>query len=336
MGFTSWPYAATSEAVTGTYTFIGAQADFLNEHLDEGVPWAEALANEPFPAWLAAKMEGRRQHRPAGVRLLLSLTPLNMGRDGLAAGLTAKGTQPPPAALGNKPFGNPAVHRAYLKYCRWAVAFFQPDYLLTGIEANEFLNHHPTDWKAYLAFSRQVQAELRRDHPRLPMAESVTLHKLLDKGNPGLEAYRTQIKAFVEGHDFFAVSFYPLFLGYHQPGEFSEALAFLPKFSSKPISIAETGHPAETIDLKGLKFRFATDPNEQAAYLSALLEQAQAQRYGFVVWWTARDFDQLWATFPKEVKDLGGLWRDTGLLTAAGQARPAYALWTNYLAKPRE
>jgi hypothetical protein len=48
MGFTSWPYAATSEAVRETYAFIGRNADLVVEHMDDGVPWTESLRDAPY------------------------------------------------------------------------------------------------------------------------------------------------------------------------------------------------------------------------------------------------------------------------------------------------
>ncbi len=336
MGFTSWPYAATTEAVQGTYAFIGTNADLVVEHLDDGVPWAESLRDAPFPRTFQEKLEGRRKNRPPRTKLLLSLTPLNMGRNGLAE-CTGNGQRPPlPAELKGKPFDDPQLARAYANYCRRMVEFFRPDFLVTGIESNELLNNQPRAWDAYRELSRQVQRELRERFPRLPLAESVTLHKLLDRQNRGLAEYRKKIQEFVEGHDFFAVSFYPFFLGLHQEKEFGEALDFLPTFTGKPIAITETGHPAEPLKIRRWNLDFPTDPKEQAAFVKVLLSRAQAHHYRFVTYWTARDFDELWKTFPEAVKDLGALWRDTGLIDEAGQPRPAFETWKGWLGKPRE
>ena len=336
MGFTSWPNAATVEAVEGTYAFVGTNADLIVEHLDDGVPWAESLRDAPFPKAFQEKLEGRRKNRPPGAKLLLSLTPLNMGRNALAES-AGNGRRPPfPAELEGKPFDDPELVRAYASYCRRMVEFFQPDFLLTGIEANELLNNQPRAWVAYRELSRQVQRGLREKFPQLPISESVTLHKLLDRQNHGLAEYRKQIQAFVGDQDFFAVSFYPFFLGLHTEKEFAEALDFLPMFTTKPIAITETGHPAEPLKIRRWNLDFPADPKEQAAFVKVLLSQAQAHRYRFVTYWTARDFDELWKTFPESVKDLGALWRDTGLIDQAGQPRPAYQTWQEWLGKPRE
>ena len=336
MGFTSWPYAATADAVQGTYAFIGTNADLVVEHMDDGVPWVESLREVPFPKAFLDKIEGRRKSRPPATKLLLSLTPLNMGRNALAES-AGNGQRPPlPAELKDKPFNDPQLVRAYASYCRRMVEFFQPDFLLTGIEANELLNNQPKAWNAYRELSRQVQRGLREKFPQLPISESITLHKLLDRQNHGLVEYRKQIQVFVESHDFFAVSFYPFFLGLHQEQEFAEALDYLPMFTRRPIAITETGHPAEPLKIRAWNLDFPTNPKEQAAFVRVLLSRAQAHHYRFVTYWAARDFDELWKTFPDAVKDLGALWRDTGLIDQAGQPRPAYETWREWLSKPRE
>ncbi len=336
MGFTSWPYAATLEAVQGTYAFIGTNADLVVEHLDDGVPWAEALRDAPFPNAFQDKIEGRRRNRPPGTKLLLSLTALNMGRSGLAE-CAGNGQRPPlPPELKDKPFNDPALVRAYANYCRRLTAFFRPDFLLTGIEANELLNNQPEAWNAYRELSRQVQGELRERFPRLPMSESVTLHKLLDGQNRGLAQYRERIRAFVERQDFCAVSFYPFFLGAHTETQFADALDFLPTFTRKPIAITETGHPAEPLRVRRWNLDFPTDPREQATYVQVLLARAQTRHYLFVTWWAARDFDELWRTFPDAVKDLGALWRDTGLVDEAAKPRPAFEVWRRWFTQLRE
>jgi hypothetical protein len=335
MGFTSWPYAATVEAVQGTYDFIGANADIITEQVDEGVPWAEMVRDEPLPAWFVEKMEGRRQNRPPGMKLVLYLTPTNLAHDALADCLGEGNAKVPlPAELVGKPWNDPAVVSAYTRYCCQMIEFFDPDYAISAVESNELLNNAPETWDAYADFSRQVRSELRRGFPGVLLSESVTLHKLLESGNPDLEGYQSKVRDFCADHDFLAVSSYPLFMNMHAEDEFGFALDFLPTFSDKRIAFAETGHQAETLRLASMNFEFPADPAEQAEYARTLLSRAQAERYLFVTWWTSRDFDALWETFPESIKELGSIWRDTGLLDADGTPRPAFSVWKEWLDRP--
>src|SRR5262245_11419181 len=334
LGFTSWPSAATVEAVTGTYTFIAANGDLLAEHIEEGVPWQAAADGKPFPKEFTQKMQGRAKNRPKGVKLLLSITPLDMGRQGFAEMVDDRGKRPVPKEWADRKFNDPAVKSAYLAYVRWMIDTFQPDYLLTGIETNELLNNRPATWDAYRELSDHVRAEVKKHYSDLMVAESVTLHKLLEKGNKNLADYQKAIRGFVSGHDFCAVSFYPFFLGQHKAAEFDEALQFLTTFTDKRIAIAETGHPAEDLAVKRWNLNFSTSAAEQDAYVTALLKRAQSDRYLFVTWFASKDFDELWATFPETVKDLGRLWRDTGLVDEKGKERPALGTWKKELGRP--
>ncbi len=57
------------------------------------------------------------------------------------------------------------------------------------------------------------------------------------------------------------------------------------------------------------------------------------QNYEFIIWWAYRDYDKLWETFPPEYKDVGKLWRDTGLLDENGTERPSLTTWKEILEK---
>src|SRR5262245_26574531 len=334
LGFTSWPSAATVEAVTGAYTFIAAHGDLLAEHIEEGVPWQAAADGKPFPMEFVQKMQGRTRNRPKGVKVLLSITPLDMGRKGFADLVDDKGKRAAPKEWTDKKFNDPGVKSAYLTYVLWMIDTFKPDYVLTGIETNEILNNRPDAWGAYRELSAHVRGEVKKKYPKLLVAESVTLHKLLEKRNKKLADYQKSIREFVADHDFCAVSFYPFFQGQHKAAEFDDSLTFLTTFTDKPLAIAETGHPAEDLDVKRWNLNFRTTPEEQNAYVTALLKRAQVDRYLFVTWFASKDFDELWATFPDAVKDIGRLWRDTGLVDEKGKERPALGTWKKEPGRP--
>lgn len=69
---------------------------------------------------------------------------------------------------------------------------------------------------------------------------------------------------------------------------------------------------------------------EQNVYLETLLTNAQEQEYEFIIWWTFRDYDAHWETFPVELLDIGKLWRDTGLVDEEGNQRLSYTTWKTF------
>ena len=191
------------------------------------------------------------------------------------------------------------------------------------------------EWDHFVEFSKYMHGELKKKFPRLPMAQSVTLHVLLDKKLPNLEQYQKRIETFISDYDFNAISFYPFFMGLHYYDEFVVALRAIRQFGEKPIAISETGHPAEPIVAKTWNLNIPSSPEEQNEFIKALLNQAQADKYLFVTQFACRDYDELWKRFPEEVKDLGRLWRDTGLVDENNNKRLACQTWVSVLAKKK-
>ncbi|MEW5979653.1 MAG: glycosyl hydrolase 53 family protein [Acidobacteriota bacterium] len=334
LGFTSWASGPTLEDVARTYRFISQNADILTEHI-EGVPWFEALHDRPFAKGFQQNIELGRGNRPAGMKLVLAISPLNMGRNSLAGYFGEKENMPLPDDISGKAFNDPAIKKAYLNYCLRMADYFKPDYFIIGIETNELLKNTPEQWEGFVELSQHVHSELKKKLPDLPMAQSVTLHVLLDKKVPNLDRYQKRIAEFISAYDFNAVSFYPFFMGLHQYDEFAKALKSIRQFGTKPIAISECGHPAEPIVAKTWNLNIPSSPEEQDQFVQALLKQAQEDKYLFVTQYAALDFDELWKIFPDEVKDLGRLWRDTGLVDESNTPRPALETWRRALARKK-
>ena len=334
LGFTSWTSGPSEKDVSETYAFITQHADLITEHI-EGVPWTEASQDAPFPRGFQENIQQRRRNRPSGLKLVLAISPLNMGRSALASYYGEKENMPLPQEFQGKSFDHPTIKKAYFNYCRRMAEYFEPDYFIIGIETNELLRNTPAEWEHFVEFSQYVHSELKKRFPRLPMAQSVTLHVLLDKKLQDLDQYQKRIKQFIADYDFNAVSFYAFFLGLHRYEEFVRAFESIRQFSSKPIAISECGHPAEPVVAKTWNLNLPSDPEEQSNFVKALLEQAQKHRYLFVTQFASRDYDDLWKMFPDDVKDLGRLWRDTGLVDENSNKRPAYAEWMKALGRPK-
>ena len=202
MGFTAFPHDVTAEAINQTRQFVRTNADLIAHHI-EGVPWAEALRNEPFPKELVSDRETKRSMTPPGAKVYLAMSP---GRGELK--LAEKGTTPLPPELGGKTYDDPLVKKAYLNYCRRSIEFFKPDYLAIGIEVNEIFSAGKDKWRAYAELHRHVYRELKKEHPNLPIFASYTLHNLIKARGEMLKACQ-ELMPF---NDFVAISFYPFFI----------------------------------------------------------------------------------------------------------------------------
>ena len=84
IGFTPWPYDLSLWALFRTDSEIKSHGDIISQHFEEGVPWPEALAIKPYQKGMEKELRDRVQ-RMKGRKRVVSISPLNNGRNGLAA-----------------------------------------------------------------------------------------------------------------------------------------------------------------------------------------------------------------------------------------------------------
>jgi len=327
MGFTPFPWDMTQEALKGTRAFIVQNADFVAHHFDNGVPWTEALEEKPFHAAVMADWEGRKD-LSRGKKVLLSLTPLNGGRKGLALYRAEKENMPLPEAFKGKALNDPIVKKAYLAYCQKAVDFFRPSHLAIVIEANELILNAPAKWPDLLALYEETYKALKLRHPDLPICATITLHALTDPAKRSVNEQEAKVREFLAQNDFAGISYYPFMQGNMKKPE--EPLDWLMGFTSKPVAITETGFPAETIRLKTISLTLESDASLQAAFFEKLLERAERDRYLFVTCFLHRDYDALWEKIKATAPEFFIVWKDCGLLDEDGKERPAFQVWKKY------
>ncbi len=328
LGFTPWPYAATQEAIAWTYRAINEAGDLVSHHLEEGVPWPEALAGEPFAPGYQRSLDERRAATGAGKVVFLSLSPINTARDGLALYRDAAINSPLPAAWATRELDSPEVKAAYLAYLRRMVELFHPAYLAVGVEVNLLLRNRPALWPRYLELHRHVYRELKRSHPALIILASLDVNPLLDGySSDDHAAQRRALRELVPYVDQLGVSLHPA-LSLHGadllPADLFDQVFAL---ASKPIAITECSYPAQewSITVRGARVTIKGAPGKQEAFVSRLLAAAEAHGAPFVVYFTIRDYDALWVTLGRSDASLP--WRDTGLYDEAGIPRPALAPW---------
>ncbi|WP_462252044.1 glycosyl hydrolase 53 family protein [Ekhidna sp.] len=322
MGFTTWSYGPNIEDVTNTYSFISDNADIYAEHIDNSIPWNEWINDQTLPSDFTNEITGRAAKKISGKQLLLSVSLLNSNRDELASNLD--GTIPSYTNLDDDD-----LKGAYFKHVNYLVGEFDPDYLVIAIEVNELRLRSSEKWNGYKNLIADVKSRIRLAYPDLKIAESVSLHNLYEPEISDPSAYIDEIMDHVNQNDFIAISYYPFLKNQSSKSEMQETLDFLHDKSNKPIAFVETAHIAENLVIPNLNVSIDGSEIGQNLYLETLLENAAHEEYEFIIWWAHRDYDALWETFPEEVKDLGQIWRDTGLLNEDGVERPAFTLWSD-------
>jgi hypothetical protein len=336
LGFTPFPYDISQEAVDYSYQKIAEDADIVNHHFDDGVPWIEALANQPFHVEIQNDWAYRKSHTPASHKVYLSVTSINFLRTGLASYRSANPNQELPPPWNTYRFNQAEVKQAYLTYCKRIVDFFDPDYFNMAIEANLLHVNNPSLWADYLELHKYVYAELKKSYPGLPIFTSFAGLHLIDgfiDVNETIE--KVAVEQVLPYSDYFAISMYPYLTSYLGSDFPQETYHQLFSMFDKPLAIAETGFAAQEFSVDvggGVMANVKGTADRQNKYVQNLLEACTQYKAAFVINFVVRDYDELW----KEVgspTDLTIAWRDSGLYDENGTARPALATWKNFLQK---
>lgn len=331
MGFTPFPSDIRLKAVVAAQRFAVQHGDLISHHLEQGVPWTEALSDSAFHENLINEWNSRVEYSK-GKKIFLSLNALNDGRNGLAMYRGEKDNLPLPEAFAAKALNDSDVKTAYLNFCRRAIETFKPDYFAIGIEVNELIHNAPDQWPAYKELYRFIYQELKAAYPELPLMATVSLHNLTNQGWKDLEFQQQEVKGLLEFIDVLGISFYPFMAGYDERP--LEQLQWLREFTDKPIAISETGYLAETLALDSYNLKITGSPAKQRAYIETILQTAQQDEYLFVVQFLTRDYDALWEAIQSFAPEAFKVWRDTGMEDERGTPRPALSVWDHYYNAP--
>ena len=326
MGFTTWSFGPNIQDVNDTYNFIADNADVYVEHLDNFIPWNAYLSNQPLPTEFTDDIEGKASRRISGSELILSIGLLNNNRDDLTEDID--GSTPLYSALNDD-----ALVAAYTAHIDYLIGQFSPDYLVIAIEVNELWLRNQPLWTGYELLIQEVIATTKSNYPNLKVGTSISLHNLFQSEITNADGYIKTIWNHVNQMDFVGISYYPFLSNQNTVQDFQETLDFLHANAQKPIAIVESGHIAEDLVVPNLNVSIGGNAIRQNQFLETLLANAQTQNYETIAWWAHRDYDALWAVFPEEVKDIGQLWRDTGLLDENGEVRPALTTWRSNFTK---
>ncbi len=333
LGFTPMPFAVSEASVQYTYDRIAADADIVNHHFDNGIPWNEALHDLPFHQNIVSDWEFRKANTSSSHKVYVSVTPLNERRTGLANVRGESENMPLPSPWSEYSFRDPQVRTAYVKYCQRVIDFFEPDFFNMAIEANLLFVHKREEWSAYLSFHEQVYHALKECYPDLPIFTSVVGAYMLPgfvAGNDHVEQ-RLAVLQLMENSDYYGISFYPYLSNYLGNPYPSNTLDELFNISEKPVAITETAYSAETFSMMAPTGLITVESNQlkQQAYLNDLLSACERRKAVFVINFAIRDYDQLWQQLGAP-SNVPLACRDAGLYDENGVPRLAWVTWKEY------
>jgi len=332
-GFTAFPYDLTVEAESRIDALISANASLYAIHMDECMPWAEALADKPFPKWLEESWKKDRGRIGAHQTVYVAVTPTSMDRHSLAPACGAREGSAGrlPSQLRNAKLSDAAVKRAYVNFVKRVVQTFNPKFLNIGIEISELALKHPKDWPAFQELFLHTYREVKQAHPEIQIGIEMVLQTLL------VPKVAALVKPAVEASDYLGISFYPYASSFGEyfgaprlpppPAQWRNALDWLRGYTSKPIAICETGYTTESLVIKeagGLPI--IGDATLQKAFLEDIVATAKRDQYLFVVWFVLVDYTRLLAAMPG-AKEWMRIWVHAGLFTPTLEPKPAWDVW---------
>ena len=296
-----------------------------------GIPWPEALAGKPFSKDVQNSLA---TVLPPGKRLLLSISPLNMDRSGLALYWGETDNQPLPQEWSELPLDSPQVRKAYLAFVLHAVAKMKPDYLAIGVESNVLLSVNALKWKQFKTLYRETYSAVKRQYPDLPVFFSTDVLHYLKLASDARDAdQQAEVADLMQQSDLFAMSLYP-HMSHDVPRPMpADMLNFATKFG-KPVAVAESGMTSRDVELKSFNLTLFGSEADQKRYLELLLQTAQRDGYAFVINFATTDFERLCDRLPPPMDDIGRIFCYTGMQTSDLKPKPALAVWERYLKMP--
>ncbi|MEZ4871813.1 MAG: hypothetical protein R2827_06110 [Bdellovibrionales bacterium] len=342
MGFTTWPYAATFEAVDRVYSTIDSEGDLIAHHLDGGIPWPEALTQDNFDNYgqnvkddILSRVN-RTSALSSDTKVYLGVSPFSSLRDGLALYWKDGVNEPLPSPWDSLSIGNDFVIAAYSNFLDELIERLNPDYVNYAIEANEYYHNLSTDSERleFIKFISYVYTFLKSRHPEV---QFMTSFVLTDPGSGKMLEAKELFLAIKDYHDLIGVSVYPYaFFSHTDKGDPKNLPAdWLSQITNiapnKSYFVAETGFIAENLSIPSIGLNAQSDPNKQAEFVRRLMLDANAIQAKGIVWYSSHDFDDLWAIIPPPQQDLALIWRDTGLYDENLDPRLSLDIWREWM-----
>ncbi len=334
MGFTPFAYDPTIEGIERTYRFIAENGDLISHHLDDGIPWQEALEQKPYAQSVEDNLKQRVEKTKRGQKIYLAATPV---RSGLADYWSQEGRVPRTGRWKKKQIDDPEALTAYLNFCRDLIRRFRPDFMAYGIEVNYELVKKPKEWARFVRFAKAFYPRLKAENPHLPLFLSLQIDEFWKDETRQREAIR-QILPYT---DYIAVSTYPYFYRYFNvetiPRNYFSGLAALAP--EKPFAVAETGYIAQDLDAVGIKGPGSEEM--QTRYVNLLLNECQKLNAEFVIWFVSRDYDPFVeamrkASLSNQLIEIFKVFQDTGIVDDQGNSRVAFRAWQAWFGRPKE
>lgn len=339
MGFTPFPTAFTSEALDQVYDQIEAHGDMILHHMDDGIPWDEALGETAFPTAVQENLDFRKSKSDPKLKMFLTSTAARSTRNTLAGYFSTESNGELPDHWKDKRFNDPDVIKAYINYCRRLIDFFNPDYYAYGIEVNASFDPSTQNFQDWMELIDTTYTTLKADYPTLPIMLTFQT-QTFKKTQKELQDLTKQMLPYT---DYIALSHYPYWIVNQSNQDANPTL--LPKdwiksyrdlAPNKPFVISESGYAAEDLLMPSFDIDIKATEEWQKEFVDSYLPELNQLGAEFVMWFFVQDYDKVWEQLePTGAGEEWKIWKDTGLIDGDNNPRPALQTWDDWLALPK-
>ena len=370
-------FEVTDDSARILFDFNGFEdrLDAVSLHMDSfyGLPWDAFIQDTDPPSVWVDEMELIRQKIQAlGVVVYLSLTPIGGTRNTLSSkayersGELFVDTQ---WITGCYNFDTapdaPAIRQAYLRYVRWMVDFFTPDFLTNGIEINLYGDFCPDEYASLGELLNEAYDQEKALDPERPIFPTFTAASMWGFGGEG-ECFPGDRSCLLANlakqkdirRDRFGISSYPIFLQWEWEGLPDDFYTAFAEETGEQVVFGEIGWGCRDVVVP---YPEPGDPcmtvlqssiEDQIAFLEQLFDVADQMDSDLLVWWSLRDFlfDQILSSCPCDapgvwcvIYDEFGkidllaawlMWGSMGVIDYEGDLKPSFGVWWDWLSRP--
>lgn len=318
LGLGAQPAEETREVYVDTFTTAARHAELVS--IARVPPWQEFFPGAEVSEGTHALMRLERDLvRQYDLALLFAIDPT----DGAVQRTRIAGLPETPQP--EEGFLREDVQQALVAYAIYIATNYEPEYLVLGVEINMLRARSPEQFRGFLQAYRRAYDAVKSIRPDIKVFPTFQLEDLLGQLTQQHPPQWEAVEAFGRRLDVLAISTYPYLssairLVREIPAGYYSQLR--DRFAGE-ILVSEAGYASATIE----GHSWVGSEREQEQFLRRLLDDAEANGFGAVVWVAERD--------PMQSRQGGAaVLNDVGLRFSDGADKIAWAVWEEWALRP--
>lgn len=318
LGFSTLPPERTSDAYIGAFATAAQYADMVL--IQRTPPWEDFLPGGSVSAATSdnTRLEQKLLEQYGNLKLFYAIDPT----DGVVQ--RSRVANLPPSVDPQAGFTDKSVREAFIAYAAYVAKNYRPDYLALGVEVNMTFERAPDQFAAFETLYKEAYATVKANNPKTKVFPTFQLEDL--EGTFGvvhpphwelLDRFRGQMDAL-------AISTYPFLTELRSASDIRpDYYSQLKQHFNGEILISETGFPSAPVEGQA---NVGTDEDQQA-YLSRILSEANQLGFSAVIWFAALD-----PSFASS--GTAAAFKDIGLRHSDGSNKLAWTNWEEWARRP--